>query len=44
MEILLGFFGYMIVLTVFVSAGRFLKECDDTMSSQLSEDLLSKVK
>ncbi len=44
MELFLGFIGYLIVLSVFVSFGRFLKECDDTMSSQLSEDLLSKVK
>ncbi len=44
MEFVLGFVGYLIVLTVFVSFGRFLKECDDTMSNQLSDDMLSKVK
>lgn len=44
MDLFLGFLGYMAVLTLFVSFGRFLKECDDTMSDQLSQDLNYKVK
>jgi hypothetical protein len=35
MELTMYLFGYLVVLGVFVSFGRFLKECDDTMVDQL---------
>lgn len=38
MEIAIGIFVYLVVVFGFVSFGRFLKECDESMAEQLKRE------
>lgn len=41
MEVLLGIILYVVILTGFVSFGRFLKDCDNSLFEQLKANELS---
>ncbi len=42
MEIIIGVVMYSIVIVLFTSFGRFLKECDESMFEQIKKESLNK--
>lgn len=42
MEIVVGVLLYLVVIGAFISFGRFLKECDESMLEQLNRESLNK--
>lgn len=42
MEIIIGVILYVIVIALFTSFGRFLKECDESMFEQIKRESLNK--
>ncbi|MFZ4620541.1 MAG: hypothetical protein ACOYNS_08275 [Bacteroidota bacterium] len=44
MELAMYLVGYIIVLSIFVSFGRFMKECDQTMVEQFHNESVLKTK
>jgi hypothetical protein len=42
MDVIIGIIVYVVILAGFMSFGKFLKDCDETLFEQLKADHLSK--